>query len=106
MALFFCIRVAGLCAVRFAKASSLLFYCWFSGVDFLADFLKIFWRGVFFLKKVVEKFGGDLESAYLCTRFRKPIGPEGPAEGLEQRSPAAGSPQGSKILLKTRRKIW
>lgn len=54
------------------------------GVDFLADFLKIFWRGEFFLKKVVEKFGGDLGSAYLCTRFREPAGPEGPAEGLEQ----------------------
>lgn len=59
MALFFCIRVAGLCAVRFAKASSLLFYCWFSGVDFLADFLKMFWVCEIFLKKVVEKFGGD-----------------------------------------------
>ena len=37
-----------------------------------------------FFEKVVEKFGGDLESVYLCTRFRKPTGPEGPAEGLEQ----------------------
>ena len=55
------------------------------GVDFLADFLKMFWVcEIFFEKKVVEKFGGELESAYLCTRFRKPTGPEGPAEGLEQ----------------------
>ena len=55
MALFFCIRVAGLCAVRFAKASSLLFYCWFSGDDFLSDFLKIFWRCEIFLKKKLSK---------------------------------------------------
>ena len=54
------------------------------GVDFLADFLKMFWVCEFFLKKVVEKFGGDLGSAYLCTRFREPTGPEGPTEGLEQ----------------------
>ena len=57
-----------------------VFGCRFSG-GFSEDFLAL--RN-FFEKKVVEKFGGDLESAYLCTRFRKPAGPEGPAEGLEQ----------------------
>ena len=66
------------------SAAALLFYCRFSGVDFLADFLKMFWVCEIFFEKVVEKFGGELESAYLCTRFRKPTGPEGPAERLEQ----------------------
>jgi len=32
-----------------------LFYCGFSGVDFLADFLKIFWRCEIFLKKKLSK---------------------------------------------------
>ena len=72
----FCLRVAGLSAVRFAKTSPRWLYCWF--------LLLVFVRREIFLKKVVEKIVGDLESVYLCTRFGKPTGPEGPAEGLEQ----------------------
>jgi hypothetical protein len=71
MALFFCIRVAGLCAVRFAKASSLLFYCGFSGVDFLADFLKIFWVCEIFLKKKLSK---NLEGIKKVRTFAPALG--------------------------------
>lgn len=69
-----------LCKSEFPLVLLPVFGCRFSG-GFSEDFLAL--RN-FFEKKVVEKFGGDLESAYLCTRFRKPAGPEGPAEGLEQ----------------------
>lgn len=68
-----------LCKSEFPFVLLLVFWCRFSG-GFSEDFLAL--RN--FLKKVVEKFGGDLGSAYLCTRFREPTGPEGPTEGLEQ----------------------